>query len=167
MARKNIILCGFMGCGKSTIGNLLSRKMGMAFVDMDKYIEKKENKSVSQIFSDSGEEYFREKEREAARELAQKKGLIIAAGGGTLTFPENVAVLHQSGTIVLLDVPVEVVAERLKFDTTRPLLNRPDKNEAMKELYDKRLPLYREAADVITDAAQSPMQVCLQIMQQV
>ena len=167
MARKNIVLCGFMGCGKSTIGSLLARKMGMALIDLDAYIEKKENKTVSQIFADSGEPYFRELERNAARELSEKKGLIIASGGGTLTFEENVKVLKQNGIIVLLDVPVEVVEQRLRHDTTRPLLNRPDKAQAMRELYEKRLPLYRAAADIVVDAAQSPMQVCMQIMSEV
>ncbi len=156
-----------MGCGKSTIGSLLSRKMGMAFVDLDKYIEKKENKTVSEIFEDSGEDYFRQLEREASKELAAKKGVVLAAGGGTLTFPENVEVLKKSGTIVLLDIPVEVVSERLRNDTTRPLLDRPDKEEAMRELYSRRLPLYREAADVVIDANQSPMQICMQIMAEI
>ena len=96
MKRKNIILCGFMGCGKSTIGNLLSKKMGMAFIDLDAYIEKKENKSVSQIFADSGEEYFRQLERDAVKELAYKKSVILATGGGTLTFRENVDVLRNA-----------------------------------------------------------------------
>ena len=100
MGRKSIVLCGFMGCGKSTIGSLLARKMGMAFVDMDSYIEKKEGKSVSEIFAQSGEEHFRMLEREAAKELAGKKGLVIATGGGTLTFRENVDTLRKSGSIV-------------------------------------------------------------------
>ena len=93
-----------------------------------------------------------------------KKGIVIAAGGGTLTFPENVEALKKSGLIVLLDIPVESIAVRLKNDTTRPLLNRPDKDQAMRELYDKRLPLYREAADIIVNADNSPMQVCREIM---
>ncbi len=164
MNRKNIVLCGFMGCGKSTIGDLLSKKMGMSFVDLDAYIEKKENKTVSEIFADSGEEYFRKLEREASKELSEKRGLIIAAGGGTLTFKENVDVLKTSGKIILLDVPVEVISDRLKFDDTRPLLARPDKEEAMRELYEKRMPLYKSAADVVIDASQSPMQVCRDII---
>ncbi|MBQ1658763.1 MAG: shikimate kinase [Clostridia bacterium] len=164
MGRKSIVLCGFMGCGKSTIGSLLARKMGMAFVDMDSYIEKKEGKSVSEIFAQSGEEHFRMLEREAAKELAGKKGLVIATGGGTLTFRENVDTLRKSGSIVLLDLPVEAVEERLKYDTTRPLLARPDKSEVIRELYNKRLPLYREAADISVDASNSPMQVCMEIM---
>ncbi|MBQ3928625.1 MAG: shikimate kinase [Clostridia bacterium] len=164
MARKNVVLCGFMGCGKSTVGSLLSRKMGMSFVDLDSYIEKKENKTISQIFEDSGEEYFRQLERQTSQELSQKKGLVIAAGGGTLTYQVNVDAFRQTGTIVLLDIPVEVVSVRLQNDTTRPLLNRPDKDKVMKELYDRRLPLYKSAADVVVDATQSPMQVCSEII---
>lgn len=164
MNRKNIVLCGFMGCGKSTIGSLLSKKMGMSFVDLDKYIEKKEQKTVSQIFEDSGEEYFRQLEREASAELSQKKGLIIATGGGTLTYQVNVDAFKKGGKIVLLDIPVEVIAKRLKNDKTRPLLNRPDKDKAMRELYEKRLPLYRSAADITVNAGQSPLQVCSEIM---
>ncbi len=164
MKQKKIILCGFMGCGKSTVGTLLAKKTGMSFVDLDNYIEKQEKKTVSQIFADSGEEYFRKLERQAAKTLSEKKGVVIAAGGGTLTFPENVEALKKGGLIVLLDLPVETVAERLKNDTTRPLLNRPDKERAMKELYDKRLPLYRAAADIIVNADNSPMQVCKEIM---
>lgn len=164
MAKKNIILCGFMGCGKSTIGSLLSKKMGMSFVDLDKYIEKQENKTVTQIFEDSGEEYFREKEREASKVLGAKRGLIIAAGGGTLTFPENVSAFRDNGRIVLLNVSPETVAERLKNDNSRPLLAKPDKLQAIRELFDARLPLYESAADIIVDADQSPMQVCMQIM---
>ena len=165
MKRKNIVLCGFMGSGKSTIGKLLSRKMGMAFIDLDAYIEKKENKSVTQIFADSGEEYFRQLEKNAVKELAYKKSVILAAGGGTLTFRENVDTLRNADNkIILLDLPVEVVAQRLKGDTKRPLLNRPDKEQVMRELYEKRLPLYRSAADIVVNAANSPMQVCMDIM---
>ena len=165
MKRKNIVLCGFMGSGKSTIGNLLSKKMGMAFIDLDAYIEKKENKSVSQIFADSGEEYFRQLEKNAVKELAYKKSVILATGGGTLTFRENVDILKNADNkIILLDLPVEVVEQRLQGDTKRPLLNRPDKEKVMRELYEKRLPLYRNAADIVVNAANSPMQVCMEIM---
>ena len=165
MKRKNIVLCGFMGSGKSTIGNLLSKKLGMAFIDLDAYIEKKENKSVSQIFEESGEEYFRQLERDAVKELAYKKSIILATGGGTLTFQQNVDTLKNANNkIILLDLPVEVISKRLQGDTKRPLLNRPDKEKVMRELYEKRLPLYRSAADIVVNAANSPMQVCMEIM---
>lgn len=167
MTRKSLVLCGFMGCGKSTIGSLLAKKAGMSFVDLDAYIEKQEHKTVSQIFADSGEDYFRMKEREAVQALADKKGLVIAAGGGTLTFPENVEVFRRSCRIILLDIPVEVAAKRLQYDTTRPLLQRPDRDEVIRELYDKRLPLYQAAADLTVNAADSPMQVCMTIMSEI
>ena len=96
--------------------------------------------------------------------MSQKKSLVIAAGGGTLTLQENVDAFKTSGKIVLLDVPVEVVSERLQGDTTRPLLNRPDKEQAMRELYEKRMPLYQSAADIVVNAANSPLQVCMEII---
>ena len=103
-------------------------------------------------------------ERDAAKELSAKNGMVIAAGGGTLTFKENVDVFRTNGRIILLDLPVETVAKRLENDTTRPLLNRPDKLTAMKELYEKRMPLYKEAADIVVNGDDSPMQVCIEIM---
>ena len=167
MKQKNIILCGFMGCGKSTVGTLLAKKTGMAFIDLDSYIEKKQGMTVSDIFEKYGEPRFRELEREAARELSQKNSMVIAAGGGTLTFQENVDTLRTSGKIILLDLPLETVAKRLENDTTRPLLNRPDKLEAMKALFEKRLPIYKDAADIIVNGDESPMQVCIEIMSQI
>ena len=165
--KKNIILCGFMGCGKSTVGALLAKKTGMAFIDLDSYIEKKQGMTVSDIFEKYGEPRFRELEREAARELSQKNSMVIAAGGGTLTFQENVDTLRTSGKIILLDLPLDTVAKRLENDTTRPLLNRPDKLEAMKALFEKRLPIYKSAADIIVNGDESPMQVCMEIMSQI
>ena len=85
----NIILCGFMGSGKSTVGLLLAKKLGMSFIDLDTYIEKKEGMTVSKIFEKYGEPYFRKVEKESAKELAEKNGLVIAAGGGTLVDKEN------------------------------------------------------------------------------
>ena len=114
MRKRNIILCGFMGCGKSTVGALLAKKTGMSFIDLDAYIEKKEKMTISRIFADKGEEYFRELERQAVKELSEKNGMVIAAGGGTLTFQENVDVFRKTGRIILLDLPVEAISERLK-----------------------------------------------------
>ena len=146
------------------MGVLLAKKTGMAFVDLDSYIEKKYGMTVSEIFEKFGEPRFREMERDAAKELSAKNGMVIAAGGGTLTFKENVDVFRTNGRIILLDLPVETVAKRLENDTTRPLLNRPDKLTAMKELYEKRMPLYKEAADIVVNGDDSPMQVCIEIM---
>lgn len=156
---RNIILCGFMGCGKSTVGRLLAKQTNRPFVDMDDYIERQSGITVPEIFSQFGEAEFRKRESAACRALSQKQNLIIAAGGGALTFPENVNVLAKTGDIVLLNVPLAVILHRLEADATRPLLNCPDKESAAKELYDHRLPLYRAAAKAIVDADDAPESV--------
>lgn len=120
--------------------------------------------TVSKIFEKYGEPYFRKVEKESAKELAEKNGLVIAAGGGTLVDKENADTFRTSGKIVLLDLPVEVIAERLKGDNSRPLLQRPDKDKAMRELYEKRMPLYKSAADITVDAAAAPLIVCGRII---
>lgn len=148
---KNIILCGFMGCGKSTIGRKLAAKTGKEFVDMDRYIEAKENLTVKEIFEKYGEGKFRELETEACKELSEKSGLIIAAGGGTLTFQENIDILKSTGRIVYVDVKYEMLCERLKRDTRRPLLQVENRNEVIKELLEKRRPIYEWAASIYID----------------
>lgn len=160
----NIILCGFMGCGKSTVGKNLARKTGRKFLDMDRYIEQKAGMTVSEIFAQYGEDGFREREHEACRELAQMHGLIIAAGGGALTFARNVAVFKGKDTILLLDVDLDTIRYRLRNDTVRPLLQRPDKDEAMKQLYEKRLPLYRAAADRTVKGQGTPLRTAYAII---
>ena len=147
----NIILCGFMGCGKSTIGRIMAKKAGLTLVDMDRYIEEKEGMTVSEIFEKYGEERFRELETEACRELSERENLVIAAGGGTLTFQRNIDILKSSGKIVFIDVSYENLCERLKRDTRRPLLQVENRNEVIRELLDKRLPIYRNAASVIVN----------------
>ncbi len=147
----NIILCGFMGCGKSTIGRIMAKKAGLTLVDMDRYIEEKEGMTVSEIFEKYGEERFRELETEACRELSERENLVIAAGGGTLTFQRNIDILKSSGKIVFIDVSYENLCERLERDTRRPLLQVENRNEVIRELLDKRLPIYRNAASVIVN----------------
>lgn len=148
---KNIILCGFMGCGKSTIGRKLSQRLEKEFVDMDRYIEAKEGLTVKEIFEKYGEEKFRELETQACRELSEKSDLIIAAGGGTLTFQRNIDILSSSGRIVYVDVKYEMLCERLKRDTRRPLLQVENRNEVIKELLEKRRPIYERAASIYID----------------
>ena len=143
---RNIILCGFMGCGKSTVGRRLSELTKRRFIDMDDWIVQKSGMSVSEIFSRLGEGEFRRYEADACRFLSRQQGLVIAAGGGALTFPENVDVLSKTGDIVLLDVPLDIIMKRIEGDRDRPLLARPDRNEAARALYDARMPLYRTAA---------------------
>ncbi len=160
----NVILCGFMGCGKSTVGKNIARKTGRRFVDMDKYIERQAGMTVAQIFEQFGEEGFRDREHEACKELASLSNLIIASGGGALTYERNVAAFKGKDKIVLLDVPLHVIRYRLRNDTVRPLLQRPDKDKVMRELYEKRLPQYLAAADEVVKGESSPMRTAFSVI---
>jgi shikimate kinase len=162
---RNIVLCGFMGCGKSTVGRRLAKELSMPFIDMDEYIEQRAGRSVSQIFAEEGEACFRDMEHEAAVDLSRRGGVVVAAGGGTLLYERNRASLRENGVIVLLDAPLQKIAYRLRGDTTRPLLQRPDKERAMRELYEQRLPVYRAAADIAVPAGGTPAQVCRAVLQ--
>ena len=153
-----------MGCGKSTVGRNLARKTGKRFVDMDAYIEKKTGKTISGIFAEQGEDGFRDIEHEVCLELAEKSNLIIATGGGALTFERNVEVFKGKDIIVLLDVPLERIRYRLRNDKVRPLLQRPDKNKAMTELYNKRYQLYKAASDVTVKGKNTPIQTTRAVM---
>lgn len=163
----NIVLCGFMGCGKSTVGRNIARKTGKKFVDMDSYIEDKAGLTVSEIFDKFGEDGFRDMEHNACKELSQLKGLIIASGGGAFTFERNVSVFKGKDIIVLLDVPLSVIKYRLRNDKVRPLLQRPDKDQAMQELYEKRLPIYKNAADIIVSGKNTPMKTAFTVIEAV
>ena len=162
--RKNIVLCGFMGSGKSTIGRLLSEKMGMRFIDTDTYIEQKEGMTISEIFAQKGEEYFRELELKVCKELSGLRATVISTGGGTLLKDANVKELKKSGMVFLLNVSSNTVLQRLKNDTSRPLLQRDDKEKAVKMMLSQRIPLYNRAADYVIDAEESPRKVCIQVM---
>ncbi len=165
MTDKNIVLCGFMGCGKTTVGRLLAARLGYTFVDMDEYIEAKQGCSVTEIFNTQGEAAFRRMETKAAEELGQQSRTVIACGGGTVLQPENVAALKQNGWLFFLEVSPETVLHRLKQDTTRPLLAQ-NKTEAVFSLLTKRQPLYKNAADFTLSAESAPGQLVAMIEQQ-
>ena len=151
--RKNIVLIGFMGSGKTTLGLKLSYLLRMPVEDTDKLIERQEGRSITEIFADDGEAYFRELETEMLRKCGnQKYERILSVGGGTPVNPVNRPLLHQCGTVVYLRVSPEVVYERLKNDTTRPLLQCEDPLARIRELLEARDKIYTECADIILDA---------------
>lgn len=161
---RNIILCGFMGCGKSTVGRALAGMTGRQLIDTDAFIEEQSGMTVSAIFDRFGEADFRRREREACMALAGAQDLVIAAGGGALTFAENVRTLSATGDIVLLEVSAETVLRRLAGDTTRPLLQRVDKETAVRELMAARAPLYRKAAAFTVNGEAAPEAVAEAIL---
>jgi len=156
------VLCGFMGCGKSVVGQTLSTRLSMPFFDTDRIIAAQAGKTVSEIFAQDGEAAFRASERQVCRLLAQKKCGIVATGGGALTFAENTNAFRAANCpIILIDTPLEVILTRLSTDTSRPLLAKNP--EEVRKLYETRLPIYRAAADYIVDGSASPMSVSAEI----
>ena len=123
--------------------------------------------TVSQIFGEFGEEGFRDMEHKACAELAAQHNLVIAAGGGALTFERNVNVFKGKDIIVLLDVSLDVIQQRLEGDKNRPLLQRPDRDEAMKSLYYGRMPKYLAAADIVVKGEGTPIKTAFAVMEAV
>ena len=151
--RGNIVLSGFMGCGKTTVGRKLAAALDMKFIDMDLYIEKKTGKKVSEIFAEYGEAHFRALETETVLELSDARNYVIATGGGTLMRSENVEAFHKSGgEIYYLEVPLRALQERLKNDKRRPLLQTEDRNAVIERLLNERGPKYTASADYTVDA---------------
>ena len=147
---KNLVLIGFMGSGKTSVGLKLSYKLKMPVEDTDKLIERREGKSIRQIFEEEGEEIFRKKETELLGELADRQGRVIySVGGGTPVREENRKLLRQLGTVVYLQISPETVYERLKGDTTRPLLQCENPLEKIRELMESRKEAYESCADII------------------
>ena len=143
---KNIVLIGMSGAGKTTIGMAMSYKLKMAFVDMDAYIEKKYDMTISEIFEKYGEEYFRNLETETAKYLSENyKNTIISTGGGVVMCPENMRYLKNTGIVVYINRTVENILSTLNAEK-RPLLKaNPDKLYEMRTL---RHPLYIKYADI-------------------
>lgn len=149
---ENVILTGFMGCGKSSLGIRLSYKMKMPLLDTDKLIEKKQGCTISELFKKQGEEKFRELETACLKEIGTHKGsYVIAAGGGLPVKEENRRLLKELGMVVYLRIRPETVYERLKEDTTRPLLQGENPMEKIKELMAQRSELYESGADLVID----------------
>jgi shikimate kinase len=134
-----------MGAGKSSVGRLLSRRLGAEFVDVDRRIEDAAGKRVAEIFSTEGEQTFRKWERKAIRDAVSVPGRVIATGGGAFLDSNNRHLLKAYGPVVFLDVSPATALDRLAGDTSRPLLSGEDREKAVTELMERRRPAYQEA----------------------
>lgn len=143
--KRNIILIGFMGCGKSTLAKILSQKLGWPAISTDAVVESKEGKRIANIFKDSGEEHFRRLEHEAVLEVANKQGVIVDCGGGVVLNPKNIEALKKTGTLVFLSCDADVIYERVKTQPKRPLLDVPEPLSKIKQLLKERQPYYQRA----------------------
>ncbi|MHC1698462.1 MAG: shikimate kinase [Geobacteraceae bacterium] len=147
---QNIILTGFMGTGKSTIGRLLASQLKYSFRDLDSLIVEKEGQSINAIFAGQGENYFREVESAALRAVLQESSQVVSTGGGAVIRPENRELMQKSGIVVNLVASPETILQRLHSDEDRPLL-RDSKNltQIQKLLMDREL--YYAEADIRID----------------
>lgn len=153
----NIVLVGFMGTGKTTTGKLLADRLGWRFVDIDHAIEAECGMCVGDIFSTHGEAFFREKERATIQKMSACRELVIATGGGAILSSENVQNLQQCGTVVTLEARPDVVLQRIEQDPTpRPLLKRPDKQYAIRQLMQERAARYKIAELYIDTSSITP-----------
>lgn len=147
---ENVILIGFMGCGKTTVGLKLSYRLRRTVIDTDKEIEREEKRTISDIFATDGEPCFRDMETACLKRLLESTGgRIISVGGGLPMREENRKLLHELGQVFYLRAKGETIYERLKGDTTRPLLQGDDPLTKIRTLLSERDPYYRAAADVV------------------
>jgi len=158
---RSICLSGMMGAGKTTVAEVLGRRLGRAVVDTDREIERWTGRTVAEIFADGGEAAFRDLERRVVVEIARVPDLVVALGGGTVLRDDTVADLILSGVIVHLDVPVEILAERLAPQREhRPLLrpgpDAPPLHAVVEEVLAARRSRYAEVSDLVVDAAGDP-----------
>lgn len=148
----HVILIGFMGCGKSSVGKALADAMGIPFVDTDGMIEEQAGRKINDIFREDGEEYFRELETSVLKQLlSAQERKVIAVGGGLPVREINREYLKRLGTVVYLLAKVETLTGRLEGDDTRPMLRGGELKKRIETLMDARGELYGEAADVCVE----------------
>ena len=152
---KNIVLIGFMGTGKSRVGHMVARRLGLRFVDTDDLIAQRMQMSISDIFERLGEPKFRDIERQVVAEVTAKEDQVIATGGGVPLLEENVSNLKKNGILVCLSASPDVVYRRTLRNDTRPLIRTRDKLEQIRKLLESRQ-LYYTVADHQVDTSSRP-----------
>ena len=140
--RKNIVITGFMGTGKSVVAKELARKLKMEFIDMDRIIEERQGMSIADIFTRYGEKYFRAQENKLVKELSQKENIVIATGGGTLLSSDNARILSQRGQIICLYADSQTIYNRVVRKNNRPLLKGKNVSSEINRLLEERKKIY-------------------------
>ena len=148
---KTVVIVGMMGAGKTAVGTALARQLGVAFRDSDEEIVRAASRSIAEIFERDGEAFFRAREAEVITRLLRGPPCVLSTGGGAFLAPANRQVIHDVGISVWLRADLDLVWQRVRHKTTRPLLRTPTPRETLRVLYEARLPHYAEA-DLIVDA---------------
>lgn len=160
-----IYLCGFMGCGKTTIGKKLAELCGSAYCDLDELIVKKVGMPIPEIFEKHGEPYFRQLETELIGELGSFNG-VVSCGGGAMLSDKNGKIARENGTVVFLDVPFMTCYYRISGDANRPLAAKRTRKQ-LEELFKERYPKYKKNATVTVECAGGPLGIAKKVQQTV
>lgn len=158
---KNIFLIGLMGAGKTTIGRQIASELSLEFFDSDHEIEDRTGVTITHIFDIEGEAGFRKRETNVLDDLTEKKGIVLATGGGAILEPENRQFLMSRGTTIYLYADIQTLFERTSKDRNRPLLRTENPQAKLEELFNIRDPLYRETADIIIDTGKDSVRLAL------
>ncbi len=154
--RENIILIGFMGSGKSSIGKRVSKRLGFQFIDTDQIVIDRAGMPIADIFERLGEDKFRDLESSALRSIAHLNRCLVATGGGIVVRSENRALLRQLGYVICLTASEDVIFERVSRNSKRPLLHTPNPRQTLSALLTTRQPFYGETAQFILDTTKMP-----------
>ncbi|WP_298985275.1 shikimate kinase [uncultured Roseibium sp.] len=150
LGHRSIVLVGIMGCGKSTVGKRLAQRLGLEFIDADSEIERAANMTVSEIFAEHGEPYFRSGEERVIARILREGPQVLATGGGAFMSDATRQEISEQGVSIWLKVDFETVMARVRRRSTRPLLQNPDPEGTMRDLLAKREPVYARAALTVT-----------------
>lgn len=150
-----VFLCGFMGCGKTTVGKLAAKKLGCGFYDSDEVIVEREGMSIPEIFAQKGEAYFRQVEAEVIKFLCDKKA-VVACGGGAMLNPESAAAAAKAGAVIFLDLDFETCYARISGDANRPIVMSSTKEE-LEERFNSRQQVYMKHSTMQIDGSGNPM----------
>ena len=164
---KNIVLLGFMGTGKTAVGKILAQKFSLKLVDLDNLIEQEMGMSISDIFFNFGEPYFRDLEKEIVRRISFKKNLVIATGGGVVLDDENMENLRRHGILITLMASVEEIYRRISQTKNRPLLDVPYPEKTIKEMLELRRPRYELADFTVNTSGRSVEDVAEEILRKI
>ena len=146
---QNVILIGFMGTGKTSIGKRVAQSLGFKFVDTDELIIESEGKAITEIFSDEGEDYFRDLETKMLHSCRGLHKQVISTGGGIILREENRQLLSESGYVIWLKAPASAILERVSRNRERPLLHTPNPLQTIKDTLKERKGLYASTADFV------------------
>lgn len=164
--KKNVVLTGFMGAGKTSTGKMLAMRLGCGFVDLDQNIEESAGMSIPDIFARYGEKHFRGLEKKAVEDVCKRRNVVIATGGGTMKDADNFRALSKHGVVVALTADIDVILERTARHGERPVLDEEDTGDrraAIEKLLAERREIYERASHTVDTSELSPLQVTEEI----